>query len=344
MIVRRSVLALLFLAACGGTEDASPSTGGGRATGGGGSTGGGGATGAFRDWTAHPAVIELDTTEDVYVLGDVHADPQTAGSVLAGAGLIASVPATPSQAQWTGGHAVLVFMGDPIDKYSDALGALTLARTLEASAAAAGGRVIVLVGNHEAEFLADPTDTKAEEFASELTSAGLSAADVAAGRVPLGVELRNRPFAARINSFFLAHAGNSGGLTLTQLDQALRSGLDARGFAAPILQDADSLLDARLSPSPWWETSGFTPASLGAGITHVVLGHQPGKVTFSDGTTRAAGAMYVRLGEFFLVDTGMSRGIGHSSGAVLLLHRTASGTTQAQEVSPSGAKTLLWEG
>ena len=328
----------------GGSIATGGSTGTGGAIATGGSTGTGGATTHFRDWAQHPAIVQLDTPDDVFAIGDVHADPARVEAVLVGAGLIPSVPATPAQVQWSGGHAVVVFMGDLIDKYTDSLGALTLVRTLETKAAAAGGRVIVLLGNHEAEFLADPTGTKTSDFASELTAAGQSPAAVAQGLTPLGVELRNRPLAARVNGFFFAHGGNPGALTLAQLDQALQAGLDAQGFAAPILMDPDSLLEARLSPAPWWETNGVVPSALGAGISHLVQGHQPGSVTFSDGSTRAAGEVYARLGLYFLVDSGMSRGVNKTTGASLRLHRTSAGATKAEKLTPSGVATLLWQG
>jgi hypothetical protein len=248
----------------------------------------------FRDWASFPAIVELDTTGDVFIVGDAHADPLRLEGVLVGAGLIASAPATPAQVQWSGGTATVVFTGDLIDKWTDSLGALTLVRTLQSQAHAAGGHVIVLLGNHEAEFLADPTGSKTAEFAGELTASGLAPADVAAGRNALGQELRNRPFAARVNDFFISHAGNTGGRSLAQLDAALRLGLDTQGFASPILMDPDSLLEARLSP-PWFEAAGIVPATLvgalGSGIAHIVEGHQPGSYTFKDGTSRPSGKL-----------------------------------------------------
>jgi hypothetical protein len=262
--------------------------------------------------------------------------------------LISVIPATPAQVQWTGGTAVVIFMGDLIDKWTNSLGALTLVRTLETQAAAAGGQVIVLLGNHEAEFLADPAGTKTAEFVTELNAAGISPMDVGLGLNPLGQELRNRPLAARVNDFFFSHAGNPGGRTLAQLDLAIRQGLDAQGFSAPILQDPDSLLEARLSPAPWWEAPGVVPATLvatlGAGIAHIVEGHQPGGVTFNDGTSRSAGSLYCRSGLFFLVDSGMSRGVNDTTGAALLIHKNSNLTTTTQSVSPSGTKTLVWQG
>ena len=319
--------------------------GGGSLGGSGGSVGGGGGAAGFRDWNAFPAIVQLDTTSDVFVIGDAHGDPDRLEGVLKGAGLISVIPATPSQVQWSGGTAVVIFMGDLIDKWTNSLGVLALVRTLEVQAAAAGGHVIVLLGNHEAEFLSDPAGTKTADFAAELTAAGMAPADVAAGTNPLGRELRSRPLAARVNDFFFSHAGDPGGRTLAQLDLALRQGLDAQGFSAPILMDPDSLLEARLSPAPWWEAvvPSSVVSTLGAGIAHVVEGHQPSSVTFSDGSTRGNGELYCRLGLFFLVDSGMSRGVNKSVGAALKIHKL-SNSTRTESVAPNGASTLVWQG
>ena len=71
---------------------------------------------ATRDWTKHPAVIEVDTTEDIYAVGDPHADYERLVGVLTSAKLIAGKPAKPSEVVWTAGKAVLVITGDMIDK------------------------------------------------------------------------------------------------------------------------------------------------------------------------------------------------------------------------------------
>jgi hypothetical protein len=42
------------------------------------------------------------------------------------------------------------------------------------------------MGNHEADFLADPSEKKVKDFAGELKDRGLSASDVAACRGELG--------------------------------------------------------------------------------------------------------------------------------------------------------------
>src|SRR5690242_15964248 len=133
-------------------------------------TGGNAAEGvaASRDWKTHPAVVELDTTEDIFAIGDPHADPQRLAAVLAGAKLIDNASTAPDQVKWAGGKSILVVTGDLIDKWTDSLGVIKLLRTLQSDAPKHGGRVIITMGNHEAEFLADPLGSKTSEFSAEL--------------------------------------------------------------------------------------------------------------------------------------------------------------------------------
>ena len=63
------------------------------------------------------------------------------------------------------GRRVLVVVADVIDKGDQSLASIDLLTALEAEALAAGGRVVVILGNHEAEFLADPA-TRGRDMSS----------------------------------------------------------------------------------------------------------------------------------------------------------------------------------
>jgi hypothetical protein len=289
-----------------------------------------------RDWTKAPAIVELTGATRVIAVGDVHGDYQTLVNLLAATNVIAGVPSRPSAAQWNAGAAVLVCTGDLIDKYTDSLDAIALFRALEPMASAAGGQVIVCMGNHEAEFLGGGgTTSKAVDFENELNNVGVSPASVAAGTDSLGIGawLRARPMAAKVGDWFFCHAGNTGGNTLNQLSQAIMNDVNANGFAANTLLDPNSMLEAKLHPTPWWEglsapSAGSTQAAAdqaqlaayvnALGANHLVIGHQPVAVSFSDGSSRAADTMCANFnGLLFLIDVGMSRGVDGALGAVL---------------------------
>jgi hypothetical protein len=295
-----------------------------------------------RDWTSAPPIVEVDTAADVYALGDVHGDYQRMVGLLVGAGLVGA-PAQPTDAQWLAGTATLVCTGDLIDKWVQALDVIAYLAALRTAAAGAGGRVIVTMGNHEAAFLADPTNPKVVDFVGELQAAGLVPAEVAAGHGPVGTFLRDLPFAARVNDWFFVHAGNTGGENLTQLETDMVAGVDAAGFGAPVLAASTSLLE---SDAPWWELSGLAPEAVlvsygtALGVQHIVQGHRPGKIQFSDGTVRPKGVMYQKFGRIFLIDVGMSQGVDDSTGALLHLHGT--GPSSASIIYPDGTTDPLW--
>ena len=76
-------------------------------------------------------------------LGDIHGDFRTFRKLLNDAGLI------DQQGHWSGGRQHLIQTGDIVDRGPDSRRALDLLMRLEQEAAAAGGKVVVTMGNHE---------------------------------------------------------------------------------------------------------------------------------------------------------------------------------------------------
>src|SRR4051812_43988564 len=56
----------------------------------------------LRDWQKHPAVVEVDTTHDIYAVGDPHGDYDRLVTVLARAKVIRGDPGPPEKVQWMG--------------------------------------------------------------------------------------------------------------------------------------------------------------------------------------------------------------------------------------------------
>jgi hypothetical protein len=310
-----------------------------------------------RDWKKHPAIVEIDTTADIYAVGDPHSDFERLAGVLAAAHLIAPLPAQPDQAVWTGGNAVLVITGDTIDKGPSGLRVLTFIGKLGLAAPAKDGLVILTMGNHEAEFLAEPNGKKTLEFRDELAGNRIDPAHVAACEVPLGNFLCNLPIGVRINDWFFSHGGNTGGQSISQLNAAIEEGAKRAGFGAKELIGPNSILEARLGAEgpaglPWiYDGDKQTdPQKLLAsyaeklGVHHLVQGHQPGKVEFLDGRKRNAQDLFQRWGLLFLTDTAMSRGIKDGGSIGGLLHISGSGANaKAEAICANGEKLTLWD-
>lgn len=82
-------------------------------------------------------------TRALWVVGDVHGELLKFQALLHAAGLVDEAGA------WSGGVNVLVSVGDLVDRGPDGVGVVEYLMRLEVEAAAAGGRVYVLLGNHE---------------------------------------------------------------------------------------------------------------------------------------------------------------------------------------------------
>jgi hypothetical protein len=84
----------------------------------------------------------------VYVIGDVHGQLEKLRDLLRGAELIDKTQT------WSGGDCTLWLMGDLVDHGPDGIGAVELVMRLQQQAARTGGRVQVLLGNHDVLLLA----------------------------------------------------------------------------------------------------------------------------------------------------------------------------------------------
>ncbi len=291
-----------------------------------------------RDWNAHPAVVELAAPSTVFAVSDVHGGYARFVTLLANAGITAGVPDVPSSIRWAAGGGVLVVTGDLFDKGPQGIEVIDALMTLQTNAASAGGRVIVTLGNHEAEFLADPGNGKADAsdgLDAELHADAIDPISIASGADPRGAWLRDQPFAARVGTWFFAHAGNTKQRSVADLESALRASVEAEDYAGEEIAGADSLLESH----DWFDGD----ATIGArtahavGAEHVVFGHAPhalgpeGQIALAED------------GALFRIDCGMSPDVGYSEGVLLRVHRDGTDDV-AESVGVDGVITPLWRG
>ena len=99
--------------------------------------------------------------ERVVAVGDIHGAYDELTAILKEAGVIGP------DLNWTGGQTHLVSLGDIVDRGARSRDVLDLMMRLETEAAAAGGRVHVLLANHEAMRMSgELQDAAPEEFAA----------------------------------------------------------------------------------------------------------------------------------------------------------------------------------
>lgn len=297
-----------------------------------------------RDWSGHPAIVQIDTASEVYAISDIHGGYAELGTLLTQNGLISGFNQDPAKAasiKWTGKTAIFVVAGDLIDKGVESLGVIDLLRALEPQAARAGGRLVVTMGNHEAEFLDDPKNDKATAsdndgigITVELKKKGIDPKAFAAGTDPegRGAWLRSLPMAVRIKKWFFSHGGNTGGDSIDKLEKRFESALDGKnGFGDKDITGGDSILEAQ----SWWGKKAKDYADK-LGVKHMVFGHDPGAL---DDRGRILAA---EDGALIKIDVNM--GLRHESkplvgGALLHIKILADAPDTAESLDSSGSET-----
>jgi hypothetical protein len=164
------------------------------------------------------AVTGVDT---LFVLGDTHGEYDAVVEGLQAAGLVDGA------LRWTGGRNHVAFAGDLTDRGPDVLGLLWLVYRLEREAAAAGGAVHVVLGNHEVMvLLGDLRYVHPKELQiAELHGASYQQLFDVRESV-LGRWLASRPGLIRVDRVLIAHGGLGelyAGYGLQEFDDSLSS-------------------------------------------------------------------------------------------------------------------------
>ncbi|MFM2153627.1 MAG: hypothetical protein RL199_2062 [Pseudomonadota bacterium] len=282
-----------------------------------------------RDWTASPAVVRMAAPRRLFAVSDVHGGYDRLVALLSAAGL-AEVSSS-GHVDWTGDDAVLVVAGDSINKGTQSIEVLDFWMALQKSATAVGGRIVVLLGNHEAEFLADPTIAKAKELRVEIEARQLTAGKFASPATRWGRFLRSMPIAAVVGGWYFSHSGHGASRTMDALASEFRAAVEADKWNAPVLADDDSPLEA----NDWWSEAVVAGDLAAAGARHLVMGHDP-HAFGEDGTI---GAHFE--GRLVHIDTGMSPAVDYSKGRLLVIDAPGTDDETVASLSHKGKLTAL---
>ena len=142
----------------------------------------------------------------VHVIGDVHGQLEKLRDLLRGAELMNE------DETWSGGESTLWLMGDLVNHGPDGIGAVDLVMRLQQQAADAGGRVQVLLGNHDVLLLAAhrfgtwPIPGQDETFRHHWQESGGQEADLERITPDHVRWLSSLPAMARQGDHLLAHA------------------------------------------------------------------------------------------------------------------------------------------
>ena len=111
----------------------------------------------------HPASLLAAPPQPgrIVAVGDLHGDYDAWLRIVRGAGLI------DARGRWAGGRTTLVQLGDVTDREPDSLKIIRNLQQLQKQAPRKGGRVVVVLGNHEAmNLVGDNRYTTAGEYAA----------------------------------------------------------------------------------------------------------------------------------------------------------------------------------
>ncbi len=278
-----------------------------------------------------PALFKKQGGARVVAIGDLHGDFEATRRAFALAGAI------DGDDKWSGGKLIVVQTGDQLDRGDDEEEILTFLKRLRGEAAAAGGALHVLSGNHETmNVLGDfryvtPAALKAFEgaeprspLAKQVPEDYLFRARAFLPGGAIALELAEQPIVVMVGDSVFAHGG--------VLPQHVRFGLDRLNREtskwmkgerpsppAPIM-DPDGPLWTRL-----YGSSSLGPRACAIleetlkllGAKRLVVGH----------TVQANGMSAACKDRVFRIDVGLSRYYGDHPVQVL-------------EITPQGAKIL----
>jgi calcineurin-like phosphoesterase family protein len=178
--------------------------------------------------------------ERIVAVGDVH------GAYTSFVALLQATDIIDDNLNWRGGQTHLVSLGDLLDRGPDSKQVMDLLMRLQQQAQAQGGRVHVLVGNHELMNLTgDLRDVSRAEYDAMESAGGHQQAFARNG--PYGRWLLGLPFVIRINDTLFTHGGLHSmllGLSLKQVNEQAKAALHE------LLDEADRLHNQGIIKQP----------------------------------------------------------------------------------------------
>ncbi|MFC1654186.1 metallophosphoesterase [Myxococcota bacterium] len=242
-----------------------------------------------------PPAITLESGRIVAV-GDVHGNFEGLSQILQRAQIINA------DLKWIGGRTVLVQTGDLLDRGGAVRQVLDLLMDLQKQAASAGGRVIVLMGNHEVMNLTGEFDLVSTEAYASFPGGAMEYRKALGPEGRYGKWLLSLPVIVRVHDTLFMHAGISPEYTewgLDDINQQVQEALEQQDSGA------EGILFNRQGPL-WFRGLARWEEERLAGYLNNWLLAQGARRIVAAHTPRETGEIQMRLaGRIFLIDTGM---------------------------------------
>jgi hypothetical protein len=283
--------------------------------------------GARFDAAATPP-CEFDGASRIVAIGDAHGAYDPFLEILRAAGLV------DSKKKWIGGTTHLVQTGDVLDRGPDSRKILDLLRALTPQAAAAGGAVHELLGNHEEmRMVSDFRYTSPREISAFATANSQALREQASEAAPpesrsgllaaplgmiemvrafaptgeYGAYLRQLPAVVRINGILFLHGGLSpadASRTCTEINEEVRRDL-TEDLAQTRAAQATTLVGRADGPL-WYRGLAQEPETFAPEV-QAILAAQKARAMVVGHTGAPHERVTMRFGgRVFLIDTGMN--------------------------------------
>jgi hypothetical protein len=240
----------------------------------------------------------------ILALSDIHGEYDALVTFLQRAGVIDTT------GQWTWGDGHLVLVGDLVDRGERVTECLWFLYRLEQEAARAGGRVHVVLGNHEMMVMRDDLRYVNEKYTKGIVRySGIRYQDLFGPDMELGRWLRSKPLVLKLNDIVFVHGGlapelAARGLDIHKLNAIGRASLDISSVEL-IFSDLPGLLFG--STGPLWYRGYHGPGSNGRYPAATVEDVDSllkffGATAFVVGHTEIGQVMPIHEGRVFAID------------------------------------------
>jgi hypothetical protein len=205
-----------------------------------------------------PARDTWDGVPRILAISDIHGEYDALFAFLQRAGVIDTA------GRWTWGDGHLVVVGDVVDRGARVTECLWFLYRLEQEAERAGGRVHVVLGNHEMMVMRDDLRYVHERYAAGIVRyVGVRYQDLFGPEMELGRWLRTKPLVLKLNDIVFVHGGlapelAARGLDIPRLNAIGRESLDLSSVAVTF-SDLPSLVFG--SAGPLWYRGYLYPVN-----------------------------------------------------------------------------------
>ncbi len=236
----------------------------------------------------HPAVFPLPAR--IAAISDIHGNYAAMTALLVKQGILTKDLA------WAFGTGHLLVIGDTVDRGAQVTESVWLLRSLEAQAQAAGGRVHVLLGNHEImNMKGDVRYLNAKYLALPYRTPYLMGPDTEMGRW-----LRSLPVMVRLGDILFVHGGVS-----PRLGESYPTLESVNAAAWDSLPSVKKLLLGSSGPL-WYRGMVQAPVDTAAMVEASLRPYQARTVVVGHTTVKEVTA--IRPGQVYLIDAGLSEG------------------------------------